>query len=390
MALTLTRWIGLAVGGMLAVLMLLSYEPKERVRTPAEIQMRKARYSENVHGQLANRLARDYRTAVLADSLRMVSRAVTVPVRVTYGSTTPADIRRILDTLVARASGSLGTRVGIDVVALVDSVPVAGHVPWGTNNVAPFFVLPTRPGDRCTVVLPMGTAGYMYGLRDVLKTEDAQLQIFGPCRYYATFGLPGAPIYEWLRQRGALLALGGSWTHASTLDSPDRLYNPYYSDRPDDFYPAPSWHYFYYSARAVNCFMGDARACESAVVEKAPGNNPRAVGSAVRVGFTLGPVYRRSSVEFSGRETELLADMLRAMGRERFARFWASTDPMPVAFQKASGMSLGEWIVTWASEDIGMIRKGPTARTASVLMALIVAGLCIALSMLAARRREFA
>jgi hypothetical protein len=393
MALTPVRWIGLAIGGMLAVFILLSRGRNERQRTPEEAQLHSAEVASNLHGSRAQRLARDYRTALLADSLRNASRGATAPTRILFGPGLSAETRATVDTIASRAMSALGPRprINVDVVTLLDTASVSGYTPWGSSTVAPFYVLPARPSDRCIAVLPVGWtwSGNHRGLRNALRTEDAQLQILGPCRYYATFGMPGASIREWLRQRGALLALGGSWSHPPGAAPADFVYGPYYGTK-SEFFPEPSWHYYYFAPRAVNCLAGDVRECESAVLKKTPGASPVAVGSAVRLGYSLGPVGIRSSAEFAGRETELLADFLRSIGRDRFQRFWSSSDPVPVAFQQASGMPVGEWMMTWVSDGVPQTPHGPTARAASVVAGMVVAGLCLFLALIGARRREFA
>jgi hypothetical protein len=277
-------------------------------------------------------------------------------------------------------------RVPVDVITLVDTTQMAGYRAWSTALI-PFYVLPQRPSERCLVVIPLGHEFNAHQNARLLYTEDARRQILGPCAYYATFGMPGPSIREWLRNRGALLALGGSWTQTSAV--PDRARYGFYLDT-DPFYPDPPHDFFIFSNRGVNCLVGGEDACESAILDRNLQTGHLAAGSAVRAGYSLGPIAQRNGSEFGGRETELLADMVRSLGRARFEQFWTSSAPVAQAFQQASGMRLGEWVSSWASQSVEPYDPGPRIRAESLIGALAISIGCIVIAVVAARRRVFA
>jgi hypothetical protein len=95
-------------------------------------------------------------------------------------------------------------------------------------------------------------------------------------------------------------------------------------------------------------------------------------------------------VAFGSRDAEILAGMVRSLGREKFAAFWTSNEPVPVAFENAAGVSLGDWTSSWANEQIDPLEHGPTAPPIVMFEAILIVLLGLAASVVAARRRQFA
>ena len=397
MALTPLRWIAIAISGML-VFCILSvdrlpnlFRARRYAPTAEELRADSMYSTTALHNRRATIFTRQFRMAQLADSLRATSArsaGAQPPVRVSFGPGVNPIVRLAVDSAVSRGSLKIGAtpRVGVDFVTLLDTGRVYAYSPWSWGA-TPFYILPARATDRCIVVLPIGQDMQPQVLAKTLATEDAARQIFGPCAYYAAFGQPGARVREWLRGRGGLFALGGSWTqNLAVNDTADA--DPYFVRRV--YYTDPPTSFFFYSDRAVSCVVGDMRDCEASVLDVNPDQNPLAVGSAMRINYGLGPISRRNGAEFDGRETELFADMVRSLGRERFERFWTSSDPVPAAFQAATGMRLGQWISAWGAERVGPIKHGPTFGPTSLIGGLLIAGLCLMWAMFSAKRREFA
>jgi hypothetical protein len=389
MALTPFRWAAIAVIGMLAVFIAVMREGRPYEPTAEELSQRELSMRSSHHGRRVGQFVRQYRMAQLTDSLRRAIPASSLAVRTLHVGNVDERIRAAVDSTVGagRRKVSETPRVPVDVVTLVDTTETAGYRAW-SSALIPFYILPERAGERCVVVVPLGNGFNAHQNSRLLYTEDARRQILGPCAYYATFGMPGPAIRAWLRERGALLALGGSWTQttASLTESVD--YNYYLST--DPYYPSPPPAFFQYSPRGVTCLMGDASTCESTVLDRNIETGFMSVGSAVRPGYRLGPISRRTGTEFGGLETELLADMVRALGRARFEQFWTSSAPVPQAFQQASGMRLGEWVSAWAGQPVPKYEPGPRIRAESLISALAIVIGCMVIAGVAARRRVFA
>lgn len=397
MALTPFRWAAIAVAAMLSLAILI-FSDIRMLRPPelTEGQEREERLLRTLshHSGRTNRFARHYRIAQLKDSLR--PRAVSAPgapgLRLAFGASVVAATRAAVDSALVYAREKIGPSpvMGVDVVAIVDSARINGTSVW-PSGVGQVFILPERAGDRCVVVLTMGSGSSFFHHR-TLASEDARQNILGPCAFYAAFGMPGDSIRSWLRARGATLALGGSWTRTPNLVSRD-VGEGYYYVRSDTnaYFPGGARVLHYYSSRGIQCVLGDTEVCAASVLEPTLGARPVAVGPAMKLSTRIeGFNAFDAGVEYGGRETEMLADMLRSFGKDRFAQLWSSPDPLPVAFQRATGLSLGEWVATWAQELVPEIDRGPTIPAASLGSALAVVIASILLTVWMARRRSFA
>jgi hypothetical protein len=390
MALTPLRWVAIAVAAMLGFIVLSWGRVRAEYKPTAEehledVLQRKA----SLHSSRVQRFARQVRMAQLSDSLRGALPRGTEGVRAFYGRDVDQAIRSALDTALQRAREKTGAapRIGVDVVTINDTLTISGVRPWWSYH-APFYILPSRATDRCIVVLPAGKGLSPWALARTLNSEDARMQILGPCAFYAAFGLPGDSIRDWLRSRGVLLALGGSWTqNAGALQTSGG--EPFYTSS-TSYYPGPPNAFYFMSGRAVNCVVGNRSACESIIMDRASTPIPLAVGSVVRPGVGIGPMNHGTGNDFRGREFEIVSDMVRSLGRERFERFWRSNDAVPTAFQKASGMSLGEWVSSWGRERIDRIEHGPVPRALSVLSAIGIVVVCMLWVVFASRRRVYA
>jgi anti-sigma factor RsiW len=86
-----------------------------------------------------------------------------------------------------------------------------------------------------------------------------------------------------------------------------------------------------------------------------------------------------------GAEEQFLADAVRWMGPERFARFWQASAEPGAAFQAATGVALGDWTAQWLARTYG----APTARPRVAVGDLVwLAALAPFAVVIAVRRRE--
>jgi hypothetical protein len=393
MALTPLRWMAIAVAMMLGVFILTLTDRKPLVLTEEERHLDSLQASVAHHSARTSMFSRQLRMVELTDSLRAAStRAAQPGIRATFGPGVDPQIRSAIDSALVLANQKTGPSpvIGVDIATVVDSAEVAGRNSWQWIP-TPFYILPTQANERCTVVIPMGKGlSTRNFLQYYLNTDDARNQILGPCAFYAAFGMPGDSIRAWLRGRGALLASGGSWTQqtwSKLWRRGERLDGP--SSSPV-FYPTPPAAMYSMSGRAVGCAAADATACESLLRRRNQDLRSLTVGSAVLPGFRLGPIGREYGYDVAGRETELLADMVRSMGRERFQKFWTSNESVSASIEKASGLPATEWMASWVGEPLEGLERGPKIRGASMLGAIGVVVVCLLITVLAARRRQFA
>jgi hypothetical protein len=80
-------------------------------------------------------------------------------------------------------------------------------------------------------------------------------------------------------------------------------------------------------------------------------------------------------------ETQLLSEMVRTLGPEKFGQFWRSNESPAVAFKAATGVSLGEWTHNLLVKTYGDQHLGPGVETAGVGMGLLLIALGAGLAM---------
>jgi hypothetical protein len=83
-----------------------------------------------------------------------------------------------------------------------------------------------------------------------------------------------------------------------------------------------------------------------------------------------------------GAEDELLADAVRSLGPERFARFWQSPSAPDTAFFTATGTGIEEWTQRWLTQVYG----APPARPSVGVGELLWWSIAATVALLVARR----
>ncbi|HET9424468.1 MAG TPA: hypothetical protein VFO55_03780 [Gemmatimonadaceae bacterium] len=380
MALTPFRWVALAVVGMAIVFAIVVQDTRQRTRYQDPDEARLLGIAMHT-SQRASLQARQFRVLQLLDSLGMPSpRRDTAVVRVSYDRALPAELRLAFDSAVAQARERIGAIVlGTDVAVVYDTARVIRGYPQLPTTIIPVYALPREEGQRCGVVIRVGRVRNQE-VRRTLATDDAISQLTGPCAYYSVFGMPGHQVEAWLRAQGAVLAHGGSWTRSSEPPRFLRQRSRYF----DAAHPALD----YLTPEGGSCVVGDLAACEQAVMTRAPISSMLVAGPSVTL-RRMGPVGRDYSA-FGPRQTEMLAGMVRTMGRERFAAFWRSDEPVPAAFERASGVRLGAWVSSWAAEQYGRPQRGPRVSAVGLLGAVVLVAAGLFFGLRTAARREFA
>lgn len=398
MALTPFRWIaGLVVGFLLASIIILR-EPTSRARA-ADLDDDLNQRAER-HARHASSAAARLRVAQVSDSVRIANEqtAERAPIRVLRDAAFSVESQRALDSAAwravdpHRATGAMG----IDVVFVFDTLTrVRGAELRKDFGTRVDYVLPRHADDRCAVIAHVERGDESgRAISRGLMNDVAREQLVGPCAYLRAFGMPGPRIDQWLRTHAWRFAGHGSWVRAEQpVDL--RAERKWLASPFEEAMGTETTLFFLREMQldAVRCAAGQMDACTQMMLA------PRMRGAPVMLnGNILFRAYRNLGDEryFLGsgplgrREPLLLADMVRTLGRERFARFWTSSEEVPVAFESAAGESLGEWTSRWMVAHYGPVPPrgaGVSTRSAGMSLALVLFAIAAALGVNA--RRQF-
>lgn len=388
MALTPLRWVAGLIIGCLAAAVIVLRSPPQRPTARDRVQDRLERQA-NRSSRPASVAAGRLRLAQLMDSTRVViarSRNI-APVRVFTDAAFPAATRAGLDSLASLAVGQLrdSGRTGIDVVFTYDTLSVLRRQPVGIWGTVTDYILPTRAGDRCTVMTRVGIDPQTrQPYAHFRAAVEARQQLLGPCAFYRAFGMPGPQVDRWLRERGWAFAGDGSWNQPSPsvemqADRYAGMINGYQR--------------LEMSVDGIGCAAAKLDACERAATIRGRGRSAPTIWNdniLYRPYLPLGRSRGRFNPRDLGRNEEfLLSDMVRTVGRDKFGRFWTSDQPVPVAYEKATGEPLGAWVSRWVVGQYGKVEQpgmSPTGVGAGLLV--ILAGMIAALAV--SSRRQFA
>ena len=206
-------------------------------------------------------------------------------------------------------------------------------------------------------------------------------ELLGPCAYYAAFGMPGTEIQGWLEAVNYGPAILPTWVR-----------DPPHSDAAKMYRTRQGWPE-YRNVDLFPCASGELSRCRSAVLSEIPDfysfrypiefaiPRPRGVVNASRFAWAtthpLGIGVR-----------SYLSDLVTEMGRDRFARFWTSGEPVDVAFATAFELPLEEWTQEWAREQVGTPLRGPATSLGALLQGFLLAALFVGIGVAYGTRRE--
>ncbi len=235
------------------------------------------------------------------------------------------------------------------------------------------YVLPnTRHGPVCGATLRLGRNN----LRDVdqgrLLALGPRSSLFGPCAFYAGFGIPGPHIQQWLELSSHQLALFPDWING----------NARASRRPTDISG-----YIESNESFQKCFFGDFDQCRAAAMWTRSGTNGDF--DDILAVSTSWLRWRYADHGLGPAAGTFLSDLYVDTGRERFGQFWRSQADVETAFATAVGSSLGEWTWHWAQARYVLPRRrGPSVSWTSMLLGLLIALVVVGGSTAAASLRH--
>lgn len=250
----------------------------------------------------------------------------------------------------------------------------------------PTHVLPSAAdGRRCIARLPIerdfrGISSNPQPPRPEQISAWLRREI-GPCAFYAAFGRPGPAVERWLYARRFDLVrdwVASTHRYDAPLGAKDRPLLAQMA-RLDDRYDG--------SLDGVACNLGDLPRCRAALFQYDSTFLHRLERHSPPGILTRWWGESRSTLPGGSR---FFADLLRAMGNERFGAFWTSTLPLDSAFSGAMGGSIEDWTMRWQRDRLGRLSARGRIRPLSVLLGLILVGLLLAASAHVAGRRQVA
>ena len=399
MAVTPFRWVAAAIAGCLIIsvgILGRGTQPGSGDVIDQNLQVRDAMYRVQARA-FGGRL----RLASLLDSTRLViARSSNAsPIRVFRDSGIPAEARVPLDSLASRAVRAVrdSGRMGIDIVFLYDTVTTVRGV--AVRRFGPYtdYVLPSRADDRCTVLVHVGNDPTIrVQLARIIRSEEAAEQLLGPCAYYRAFGMPGRLVDVWLRDRGWAFAHDGSWLRpAPTIDLTPNRGPGFGTGQGVSFL----WEMRIDGAR---CGLGETDSCTRALIDRPPSEGSTWYGYTPPTFWNYNVLYQSYSALGRGRdayyrrvlgrrEPFLLADMVRILGRERFARFWTSNESVPAAFERAAGEPIGRWTSRWVVDQYGSTAgRGPGVSAWTGAISALLCALAIFVAVRVSAHRQYA
>jgi hypothetical protein len=216
-------------------------------------------------------------------------------------------------------------------------VPVRVFVVWDTLRYGYYeraVVIPARDDQPCAVMVSVGTR------RGRPAIPAAVDRIVGTCGFYARFGMPGAPIHEWLAETQGLSAISDEPPHTEVHPPRMRI-----AGRD--------------VARAVpiaSCLAGRDDPCGEVFFSANAwwgASGPFTELDAARGVFRASPGWA-NSMAFTN-----LARLREALGDERFGELWRSPLPGPMAYENLEGRHIATFVRGELLKDFQPHRPGP-------------------------------
>jgi hypothetical protein len=399
MALTPFRWVaGVIVAGLVAMVLILRVEtrPTHVMAQGDALEMHwqgLQRRSYNTAGQLRLMQVVDSTRAVAARSPDKSA------IRVFRDSGIPVAARAAFDSLAVRATAGVRSAgaIGIDIFFVYDTLSLLHSTSLYREGISTSYLLPRSASDRCTVITRVSESRRISGLIATLWIPTTEDDLLGPCAYYRAFGMPGRQIDAWLRIHGWSFAGRGSWTRAAPSLAAVRGY--WVQGAPLIDLGASARRLGEqrqeFTTERTACGIGDAGACDTAIATPTFGDRITLMNGNLMVrpyadlGRARESYWYYGNRPFGRAQPYFLADVVREEGREKFSRFWTSDDAVPVAFEKATGESLGEWTSRWLLEQYGPLLHRPGVSASTAIVGVVLFGLGLFGAMFVSGRRQF-
>lgn len=306
--------------------------------------------------------------------------------RIVFSSETsvaPAAVQMVASAMdtVWRDLGLGETKVQVAVVIEMWGAGGSAHQPKAEHDRVTYLTPDSTDRTTCIAFLPAGP----YWTRIVSGERPPQFDSrqvvgwlkagLGPCAFYAAFGTPGRPVRRWLAAR--------NWDVALRLEGDQ----PSEGSGRTNWLGDPRFGWFWeavysFPPATVACFGGRSHGCRTAVLAGAAQDRDIPVPQIVLAERR----WWRTQQLLPGER--YLSDVARAVGRDRFQRFWTSALPVDTALAAALKHPVGEWTQQWQRRFIVPIRLGGAAPLGASALALLLGVAAVAAVVLTASRRQ--
>jgi len=296
--------------------------------------------------------------------------------------------RQNLSTAITRQWAALGIPSGArNIVAVVidtfrtpHGLPRTGSAMYGMP--LDVFLPSTETKGACIALLTLHTwparSTFARFNARLLSSSEMIESLLSPCAFYAAFGAPSRSIRSWLDDLHWTPARLADWNEASSSWRP--AFNPVSvesapsRDRVDQLRS-------YISPGGLSCVAGEREACRRVLFE------PRhvSVDSAWRAGVITPSVADASNFyRFAGptmlgpAQGSILSEMVRTLGRERFAQFWHSPLAAADAFKEAGGQDADSWTHAWAQRMYGVLNIQPAVSSNGLFAGIVLVAIGLA------------
>ena len=244
-----------------------------------------------------------------------------------------------------------------------------------------YYYLPASLDDRaCVTVVRLGRPTSEENGEFPWRLGDGErAALFGPCAFYAIFGKSGRTLAQWLDSPSGFIALSFDTAVSPVPVREER-------DRTLDLsnWVPGSWQqYRAHDLDIPACLVGRTDRCSYLVS-----------GPASPLRFVLPadvPVLegvRTYAYAAGSYESFLLSDLLAEKGRDAFAVFWQSNEPLEQAFATAFGEPLGEFVHRWIQSYVLPLPRGWRLPASSIFISVVLlVGLVVAGAAHATTRR---
>ena len=230
-------------------------------------------------------------------------------------------------------------------------------------------------------------SGVIRSLTDITfagNPDAPPIDVLGPCSFHWAHGSPGPAIRRWLRDDGMSRLARAPWPGGGYRFPPVSEHRGAFGEwnlRNRDFTSV----YGRESTVGEGCLAGRIDACRRAVLDPRAYVEPE---SYPELEEWISSGRSRSGEPFGGRERTWMGDLESEFGRDRFARFWTSDQPVEDAFAAAFGEPIGVWTMRWAQERLGVQKAGPSTDGLSVFLTLATLMACVGIATVTAARRR--
>lgn len=322
-------------------------------------------------GAAASRLAIARQRLRIATRLEASTDSLSLAVEVDAADWGDSVRRGSLTRAAREAWSELGldlTKVAVGVVVL-DRATIREwarglHLPPG-EPVA-FYALPDSLAPATCVAMVLAPSSRTHAPEE-LRTMARSW--FGPCAYYARFGVPAPRVRRWLEVRGLDVARIPEWTREGGRRPP---LPGFVSNGPGgDWY---WWSLYRMPPSSSGCLAGRAGRCREAVAFGDDGSGPATATLVPQ----LDQQWRLDQQYLAGGE-RFLGAVVREVGARRFQEFWRTTLPVDSALTLALGRPVGEWTAQWERSVAAAPRFGPGPRwyEGGVALLLIAAAVIV-------------